>query len=711
MRSLWISGSSRSGKTQRLLEMFEQWTGQHRSLPLPKQGRPAITPAVLVLTASTANQRDLSDRLLAEVISHEPIVMKTPIAFMKDEVSLFWPLIFQALKLNAQFPLHLRPETEQELATQLWRSHLEALQRDNSGMMEYRFVRDTLDLLQLAGAGGTPLSQIADLLCAGLPGLRWDEQADISCQRGELLQGWHTWCLERGFLSYGVIYDLYSHYLLGNPSYEVQLLRRYQAVFADDLDDYPALAADILRTFLDHRVYCVATYNIHGQSRLGLNADPQALWQLQEQFEQCERLNRTAGLTAMLTPLLDSLASDSPQLLTLPPEVEVVQLQQTRHDRIEQYLPVSRASLLRATADRIIRAVQEDGVRAADIAVIAPGLDAIARYTLIDILSKNQIAVEPLNEQRPLITSPLVRALLTLLTLVYPNLGHLTERDRIAEMLVVLSPPLPNRSPAATIDPVRAGLLSDHCYHFAPDHPHLLPIMDYDRWDRFGHQVVAAYEQIYTWIERQRSHLAQHPPHYAEKPAQVLNRAIQDFFGATRPQLTYGELSVLRELMETAQHFWDVERRLEQSGSPKRTASETLEQFIKLLRRGTITANAYPSRQGKPDNAVLLATIYQYRTLRRSHPWQFWLDVGSVLWQEGGATGLFAHHLFWRDRLGQPWTAEAQEQDKRDRLNRVLRDLIARVDQRLILCHSELAVNGAEQLGPLSPLVQSANFA
>ena len=47
------------------------------------------------------------------------------------------------------------------------------------------------------------------------------------------------------------------------------------------------------------------------------------------------------------------------------------------------------------------------------------------------------------------------------------------------------------------------------------------------------------------------------------------------------------------------------------------------------------------------------------------------------------------------------------EMDKQ-RLQRILRDLLNRVSERVILCHSDLAVNGTEQMGPLLPLVQSS---
>jgi hypothetical protein len=65
-----------------------------------------------------------------------------------------------------------------------------------------------------------------------------------------------------------------------------------------------------------------------------------------------------------------------------------------------------------------------------------------------------------------------VRALLTLLTLVYPKLGYLVAPDQVAEMLIVLSAqadPVTSR-----IDPVRAGLLADYCFRPHPEHPAFL---------------------------------------------------------------------------------------------------------------------------------------------------------------------------------------------------------------------------------------------
>jgi hypothetical protein len=185
--------------------------------------------------------------------------------------------------------------------------------------------------------------------------------------------------------------------------------------------------------------------------------------------------------------------------------------------------------------------------------------------------------------------------------------------------------------------------------------------------------------------------------------------------------------------METAQHYWEVDGRLrqiptkasasnsptsqtgidstgvERGGTPSHT---TIGQFIQMLRGGTVTANPYPVRRLAPAarGAVTLATIFQYRASRRFHRWQFWLDAGSPLWSKGGAATLFGANLFldeWQVHQ-RPWTEEDKLHADDERLQRILRDLLGRAGDRVYLCHSDLAVNGTEQAGPLLTLVHAS---
>ncbi|MHC5597395.1 MAG: PD-(D/E)XK nuclease family protein [Nostoc sp.] len=720
--SVWIVGTSRSGKTARLVEQFSNWVKSetqyiesfYTKKPVNKKSSHVAEfsdlkqtePGVLVLAANDDNRRELGDIIVTSTFGKYPVRAKTPLGFFQDEVILFWPLLINSLNLKAQFPVRLRPETEQELATKLWRSQLDEEILRLAGVNESRLVRRILDLLQLAAYSGVPCEDIAQILARGLGENTTTLEPEFLAS---LLLDWRNWCLERGLLTYGIITELYSQHLLSDRNYQQHLAKRYQAVLADDVDDYPSVARLLFELLLDQGAVGAFSYNPDGAVRLGLGADPNYLEGL---AKRC-RVEILTGpppesLGEKLTKQMVELVTEPMVLLSLP---EIVHSIET----------TSRAQLLRQTAEVIANAIQSQQVQPEEVAIIAPGLDAIARYTLVEILIKQNIQVESLNDQRPLISSPVIRALLTMLALVYPGLGRLVDRDAVAEMLVVLSrkQQLPENSRDAmnrvsttdamnrvstNIDPVRAGLIADYCFLPHPDRPNLLPASTFERWDRIGYAATTAYNEILEWLEQQRS---QQELRLIPSPISLLDRAIQRFLW-NGSNLPYEQLAALRELLETAQHYWEIDTRLRQIAPVETTPYTTIIEFIQLLRRGTITANPYPVRPiGGVRKAVTLATIFQYRSSRRSHRWHFWLDAGSPLWAKGGAATLFGAPFFLRDRLGEPWTAEDEKLAEEQRLGRILTDLLSRVSERVYLCHSDLAVNGQEQLGPLLPLVNA----
>jgi len=720
--SFWIAGTPRSGKTTRLVEQFCLWSRTVKPLS-PKFPRRQSelhrlagqrVPAILVLAANGDNRLDLADRIAAATSGQHSFHSTTPLGFFEDEVVLFWPLLIQSLDLRAQFPLRLRPETEQELAAALWRHELDEGILGQKGVGAERMVRRTLDLFQLAALSGTPTEEIPNILAEGFA----DDTAPASLWTsiGELLAKWREWCLARGLLTYGIICELYWKYLLNDRTYQQHLAARYQAVLADDVDEYPAISRRLFDFLLDRGAAGAFTYNPGGGIRLGLGADPEYMAGLQERC-LVENLDQPTGLAKEIGEAVVDLAVNAfnfyPSSFSLPGSVQLIQT-------------TSRADLLRKTTQVIVELVQSKAAQPEEIAVIAPGLDAIARYSLIEILTSRNIPVESLNDQRPLSTSPTVRALLTLLALVYTGLGRLVNRDAAAEMLVVLSQqaagkraaalepdptnsdphPAPQQSqyPTSDIDPVRAGLIADHCFYPDPENPRLLRANTFARWDRLGHRATAAYEQILDWIELQRSHQQQH---LISSPIALLDRAIQQFLLKSR-YLPYDQLAALRELIESAVHYWEIDRRLqltEPAGYPQPAA---LAQFIQLIRRGTITANPFPVRSaGLNSRAIALATIFQYRASRRAHKWHFWLDAGSSLWMSGGTATLFGAPLFLQQRLWRPSLVEDTQEADQQRLRRILLDLLSRTSS-LYLCHSELAANGQEQAGPLLPLVYAS---
>ena len=699
--SLWINGLTRSGKTTRLVQQLVHWA---ETLPLESQipKPPQTGPSLLVFAANGDNRMALADRIAAATHGRYPFHSTTPAGFIQDEVMLFWPLLIEQLGLKAQFALKLRPENEQELATRFWRQEIDQGILQIEGWREYELVRRSLDFLQLAASAGIPTEDIPALLSQGLmPG---QGSADQWQAIGAALIRWRDGCLNRGLLTYGVMTELYWRHLLPNRTYQDRLLSRYCRVLADDVDEYSVIARHWFEFFLDRGIPSAFTYNPKGKVRLGVGADP----------DHIERLKRYCNPEDLSASGSDSLADGWAEKivewvsnpLALPNLPEAIQsIQET-----------TRGQLLRQTAETIAEAIYTRQVKPNQVAVIGPGLDAIARYTFTEILAKKGIAVESLNDQRPLVSSPLIRALLTLLTLVYPGLGRLVDRDAVAEMLVVLSqaPNLDIGQPwfdLTRIDPVRAELIGDHCFAPAVEEPKLLAVTSFPRWDRLGYRAAQAYEEILQWLDDQKH---QQQQHLIPNPVTLIDRAVQRFLWRGN-YLPYNQLAVLRELMETAQHYWEVEGRLQQYEGVESAGAiaadnltSDLGRFIQLLRRGAVTANPYPVKPLDPNRqGVTLATVFQYRSQRLCHRWQFWLDASSPRWLTG-TDALFGAPIFLQNWSGRPLTAVDVEIANEERLERILRDLLGRATERVYLCHSDLATNGQEQTGPLLTLVNAA---
>ena len=704
MASFWVSGPTRSGKTQQLIT-FAQNTGAAQRQPF------------IVFAANGDNRILLANRLADELSDRTATLTTTPAGFIQDEIILFWPLLVQSMALKAQFPLKLRPENEQRLATQLWRQRLDDATLQVDGWRESRMVRRSLDFLQLAAQGCIPIENISSQLKSGMPGSL--APATLWETVGEALIDWKDWCLARGLLTYGIMSTLYWRYLLPLEKYQSQLLSRFSGLLADDVDEYPAIAHPLFSVFLNAQRPCLFTYNPQGKIRLGLGADPNALRPLASQCQKTLELaipNKNS--LGMYGNRFADWVEDPLAMPDLPEQVALIQ-------------ETSRGHMLRTTAEAIALAIETEQAKPHEIAVIGPGLDSIGRYSLIEILGSRGITIESLNDQRPLISSPMVRALLSLMALIYPGLGRLVDRDAIAEMLVVLSQnlsgmsaaPSPNLqiqpgsvAPTATpwfdlvsIDPVRAELIADTCFVTDIENPHLLPADTYDRWDRLGHQAVAAYQRILQWIEGQKQLSQQR---LTSSPVITVDRIIQDFLWRGN-HLPYDQLATLRELMETAQYFWEVEDRLRLYAGPadKSTPDKSdsdVGRFIQLLQKGTVSANPYPVKPLSTERqGITLSTIYQYRAQRLSHRWQFWLDAGSPLW--GMSSGeMFGAPIFQQSWQGRPTTLAETEAANEAQLSRTLRDLLGRTKERVFLCHSDLALTGQEQMGPLLSLVSAA---
>ncbi|URR35604.1 hypothetical protein NBE99_00215 [Thermosynechococcus sp. HN-54] len=659
----WISGGSRSGKTYALVREFAEWLheGQDTSQSVIPRER-----SLLFLTDTVEGRQAIQREIQSQLGSGYAPYIATPVGFMQDEVEHFWPLLVQVGAVHPHPPLHLPPETELVWAQRLWQPWLEkntfAVLSENRD----RATRHLLDIFQLAA--------FARLSLDDLPQLIWDQQLEMPSETVgaivSVLKQWQSWCTAHSLLTYGITTDLFGRVLLDHPRYQTSLGQRFQCLFADNTHNYPAVMADLLERLKEQGIKIVLTYQPVGAVRLGLGADPNAFLSLKNQATVTERPHCSETIFGKTNLQAEIQARLMTPQSTLPEKITAIQT-------------TSRMQLLQEVVETIATAVHQGIVQPTEIAILAPGLDSIARYVLSTELKKRGIPLVIFNEQRPLIQSPHVRALLTLLIFVYPRTGIYPEATAVAEMLTVFRP--------REIDPVRAGLLSHYCFQPDLEQPQLLPATQYRHWDRFGHRATAAYEDFRHWLRNLDPQ---------QLPVYLLEAAIQRYLW---PQnLTTSELTPLRSLLESTAAYWQIYDHLpEHRATP---TAERLREWIYLLRRGTVTADpAPPLRQSQ---GVLLATTFQYRSAQLAHRWHFWLDVGSPRWQEGGLQCLWQAPIFLRQGAASPsarlWQLESE------RLAHLLVDLCSRVSDRLYLCHSDLAANGREQEGSLSIWVDLA---
>ncbi|MEO0853653.1 MAG: hypothetical protein AAFY15_09145, partial [Cyanobacteria bacterium J06648_11] len=501
-------------------------------------------------------------------------------SFFQHEVLLYWPLLQAEMGLLARFPLVLKPENEQEIATRLFERELEAGAIALEGYSKARIVRQIVDNLQIAAQAGVPTEAIGDRLEQGR--LESSPVPPMMVQQvGEMAQQFRDRCLNQGLLTYGLMTELYGKMLLPHPLYRQQFLQRCQYVLADDVDEYPAVLADTFEWLLSEQTPAAFSFNADGAVRLGYGADPERLERL---VKTCEIVSLPQAQSCFQDwPAIDLMLSDPATATWGGDEIALKSL-----SVIEK---TTRREMLRAVADTAIAAVSSGEVKASDIAIVGPGLDDIAAYALESWFAAAKIPgidgkatgipIQRLDTSKPLWTIPLVRSLLVLSALAYPNCGGVLAPDDVADMLATAS--------QTAIDPVRAGAIADWCFRPGRDRPPLLSVSARGEGQsgegpalgvallghRLGAKSARAYDAIVRWVRQQQQ---QEPPPLPE----FFDRAVREFW--LESSLPSRDAIAYRALLDAAQRYEAVAQRLGQPGA------EVASGFYELLAAGTVTA-------------------------------------------------------------------------------------------------------------------------
>ena len=591
-------------------------------------------------------------------------------------VDLFWPLVAE----EAGFahpespPRFLTMETAQYFLARV----VEPL-REREGFFDavtirpQRIYAQLLDALNKAALNGYPHTEIGERLLAAWVGEAAQETVYRQVQAA--VEAFRAYCLEHNLLDFSLQMELLHRHLWPQPLFRDYLFRRYRHLIADNVEEETPLTHDLLRDWLPRLDSALLIYDEGGGHRLFLGADAQGGRELaalcEEEVHFAEPRNPSPPVLALAEAL--GRALDAPPL-GMEAEADFRPALH-RPEQAPHYYP----QMLDWVAEQVAGLVDR-GVPPSEIVILAPFLNDLLRFSLLDRLKARNIPARTHRPSRSLREEPAAQALLTLAQLAHPQWGMQPRRADVALML---------RRAIEGMDLVRARLLAEVRYRRGT-------LLDFDGITneetkaRITYRLGERYQSLVLWLED-----------YRQRGESQLDRFFQAIFHELLAHEGFGfyrdydAAYVAAMLIESAQKFYRVVGEIP-SDVPWG------KEYLTMVEAGVVAAQYLLPWTATPAEAVLIAPAYTFLMTNRAVDYQFWLDVGGRGWWERVYQPLTHPYVLSRRwEIGRPWTDEEEVASRRESLARLTRGLLLRCRRGLYLGLSRLNARGYEESGPL----------
>ena len=341
-------------------------------------------------------------------------------------------------------------------------------------------------------------------------------------------------------------------------------------------------------------------------------------------------------------------------------------------------------------AGQVNHLVNEQGVPAENIVILAPFMSDALRYSLSERLSGYDLPSQSHRPSRALREEPAAQSLLTLAAISHPDWGIIPARFDLAYALV---------QAVEGLDLVRAQLLAEIVYRPRQDGAELT---SFDRikpemQERLTYQLGERYENLRLWLQS-----------YSLNPVPELDHFFSRLFGEVLSQPGFGfhhdrdAGRVAANLIDSARRFrWIV------AGGFQDSHTALGAQYVQLVQEGVVAAQYIRSWSSQTPGAVFLAPAYTFLMSNRPVDYQFWLDVGGHGWAERLYQPLTQPYVLSRRwPIGAPWTDHEEFASSQEALYRLALGLIRRCRKSIFLGLSDLGEGGYEMKGPFLKTIQ-----
>ena len=679
--TIFLHGPSGTGKTTAGTLWLEK---------LIKNGVPAHQ--VLVYTP----QRTLAEPFHAALLkgttpAHSLITTLTLGGLARRMVDLFWPLISH--KTGAAKPDHPPHFLTLETA-QYYMAHLVRPMIDSGAIFESltinrnRIYSQILDNLNKAAIVGFSHQEIGQRLkSAWIGGV---EQLNIYDDVQSCASLFRAFCLENNLLDFSLQVEILRDHLWRLPGCRLHLAQAYRHLIVDNIEEDPPVSHDILREWLPDFESALLIFDTDAGYRFFLGADVESAYSLRKACQHSlafdQNLVSSAGIHQINIGLQNAM-------MRLRGRTEDSQPTDPRLLNEVLVTPESNPKYFPAMIEWVtgqIKMLVDQGTSPGEIAVLAPFMPDVLRFSLAEQLDRCQIPHQSYRPSRSLRNEPATQTMLTLAAAAFPEWGLLPQRINLAAALM---------QAIEGLDLVRAQLLTAFIYkENQPEQP-LLPFeaVPVEYRDRITYQAGGRYDQLKQWLD-----------HVEPSAAFTLDFFMNRLFGEVLSQPGFGfhndldSGNTVASLIESIQKFrWAV------GGHLPAEEANLGKEYIMMVQDGVIAAQYLHSWDKQEDEAVFLAPAYTFLIRNQPVDVQFWLDIGSPSWYQRLNQPLTQPYVLNRHwKAGERWDAEDELTAAYRSLELLTRGLLNRCREKLFLGMSDLDVHGFENRGLLIRIFQ-----
>ncbi len=667
-----IKGPTGAGKTRGLQARYQFLLGTGVRADL-----------ILVLVRNRRQSIFWRDTVKPKISSNMRI--QSYFGFVQGEIKKYWTAIkskIDGFKHDMIEPVFLTTEASQFLLTKLVENFRHQGKLMDITANSQRIVIEALSNLSRAIAANIHYKDIGvRLLSSSLTGNGIKERLFADFQ--DLLIRYIKDCKDNGFIDYSLAIYIYNNYLLNDGFYRERLKKETAHLIVDGLEEAVSCEVDLINIISDFTETCTLSFSTDGTFSRKQGACPEYAEKIiMPKVTKMIELKECFTCGKDLYMFSDVLYSKFCNPNSVPwSQVSALSTQDSELHFGDLPIFSIQAEIRSEMIMKVCEEIQvliDEGLEPKDIVVICPIADSVLEYCLKSFFKKRSIGVVNISRTSRYIDESFIRALITLACLCHPQWDMNPPEHDIANLLgMVLG-----------LDPVRSSLIAREVVNLKP---FTLPAIDNLEFrERVGFMNSDKYQVLKNWIEK-----------YREGDPLPINNFFQSAFITILLNLPRVEshINACRLLIESAANF------LKTIGIS--TSQDPGKNFIEMVKQGVKPAETIQDLEQKIySDHLIISTPQSYLASSMNRKVQIWVDTSSPLWYRSDVEELTNPHVFSPDwKEGDVWTEELDERFKMLKCSVLVKQLMRRCTERVILAESQYNQDGYENDGILADIM------